>query len=63
MFGSRDMSDTTGIGNWILATNLTSNPQVIIGQYHADETYRNNATHITQVGQAKTPTTATLTIP
>ena len=63
MFGSRDMSDTTGIGNWILATNLTSNPQVIIGQYHADETYRNNATHINQVGQAKTWSTTNLTIP
>ena len=63
MFGSRDMSDTTGIGNWILATNTTSNPQVIIGQYHADETYRNNATHINQVGQAKTWSTTNLTIP
>ena len=63
MFGSRDLSHTTGIGHWILATNRTSNPEVIIGQYHPDETYRNNATNFFVVGQAQTPSTTTLTIP
>jgi len=63
MFGSRDLSHTTGIGHWILATNRTSNPEVIIGQYHPDETYRNNATNIYEVGQAHTFMTHNLTIP
>ena len=63
MFGSRDMSQTAGIGNWIVATNRTGNPQVIIGQYHKSETYRNNATNIFVVGQAQTWSTTNLTIP
>jgi hypothetical protein len=63
IFGSRDMSETAGIGKWIVATNRTSNPQVVIGQYHKSETFRNDATNIFVVGQAQTWSTTNLTIP
>ena len=64
IFSSRDMSNNTGAtGNWILATNHSSVPQVIIGQNHRATTIRNNATNFITVGQAQTLVTTNLTIP
>lgn len=64
ILSSRDLSlNTGGIGNWIVATNRASVAEVVIGQNHIGETRRNNATNFFTVGQAQTPTTATLTIP
>ena len=64
IFSSRDLSQITGgTGNWIVATNRASVAEVRIDQNHIGRTYRNNATNFFTVGQAQTPTTATLTIP
>ena len=64
ILSSRDLSIITGgIGNWIVATNRASVAEVVIGQNHIAGTLRNDATNLFTVGQAQTPTTATLTIP
>ncbi len=64
ILSSRDLSlNTGGIGNWIIATNRATTPQVIIGQNHRGITLRNNATNFMVVGQAQTMVTTNLTIP